>query len=369
MNKSSIFPNFTLLLNISVMDINTNRNECREHAMADNRPQLRNLQSLRFIFIFLVFLSHYPMSDGESAFSPGGDCGVSFFFVLSGFVLSFSYSSNRSYRSFMASRVRKIYPLYLFALVSALLVMRWNFSRANVLPMLTLTQSWFPDRDIYFGGDPTAWFISDILFLYAIYYPLRKLCMHYSWGRTLEAMAIVGFGYFVMASQVPEEWVNWVLYVFPPMRIIDFALGILSFRAYDSMRTWIIPSRWMAVLQLFAISLVVGACAVWPYVPERYGTVLLFYVPTMVAVFVFAFSDGAPTVVNSVLSNRMFVWLGSITFEFYLLHVPVIKFVEVVKERLCFDGSAMAWLSVTAVLTVVFSAVVHKTLSIVKKNC
>lgn len=365
----SFFPNFTLLLYISMMNFKTNRNERRAYALADNRPQLRNLQSLRFIFIFLVFLSHYPMSDGNCVFNPGGDCGVSFFFVLSGFVLSFSYCSNRSYRSFMASRVRKIYPLYIFALVCALLVMRWNFSRANVLPLLTLTQSWFPDRDIYFGGDPTAWFISDILFLYAIYYPLRKLCMYYSWGRTLVALAIVGLCYFAVASQVPQVWVNWGLYVFPPLRMIDFALGILSFRAYDSMKNWIIPSRWMAVLQLFAISLVVGACAVWPYVPERYGTVLLFYVPSMVAVLVFAFSDGAPTVVNSVLSNRMFVWLGSITFEFYLLHVPVIKFVEVVRDRHCHDECGIAWLSVTALLTIVLSVLVHKTISIVKKNC
>ena len=49
---------------------------------------IKTLQSLRFFFIMLVVLSHYI----GTSFDFGGECGVSFFFVLSGFVLSLAYS-------------------------------------------------------------------------------------------------------------------------------------------------------------------------------------------------------------------------------------------------------------------------------------
>ena len=53
---------------------------------------IHTLQSLRFIFIMLVVLSHYI----GSSFDFGGECGVSFFFMLSGFVLSLAYSERIS---------------------------------------------------------------------------------------------------------------------------------------------------------------------------------------------------------------------------------------------------------------------------------
>ena len=52
---------------------------------------IKNLQSLRFIFILLVFMSHITWA--SISFDFGGECGVSFFFILSGFVLSVGYGT------------------------------------------------------------------------------------------------------------------------------------------------------------------------------------------------------------------------------------------------------------------------------------
>ena len=48
---------------------------------------IETLQALRFIFVLMIFMSHFTYR-GICAFDAGGDCGVSFFFILSGFVLS-----------------------------------------------------------------------------------------------------------------------------------------------------------------------------------------------------------------------------------------------------------------------------------------
>ena len=63
---------------------------------------IRTLQSLRFFFIMLVVLSHYI----GSSFDFGGECGVSFFFILSGFVLSLAYSGKIADGTFITIVVR-----------------------------------------------------------------------------------------------------------------------------------------------------------------------------------------------------------------------------------------------------------------------
>ena len=53
---------------------------------------IRTLQSLRLIFILLVLFSHLSWGD-VPPLRFGGECGVSFFFMLSGFVLSIGYGA------------------------------------------------------------------------------------------------------------------------------------------------------------------------------------------------------------------------------------------------------------------------------------
>ena len=80
---------------------------------------IQTLQSLRFIFIMLIVFSHII---GKS-FDFGGECGVSFFFMLSGFVLSLAYGRKVeerqfSTRSFVLRQLLKFYPLHILMLMA-----------------------------------------------------------------------------------------------------------------------------------------------------------------------------------------------------------------------------------------------------------
>ena len=82
---------------------------------------IRTLQSLRLIFILLVLFSHLSWGDVPPP-RFGGECGVSLFFMLSGFVLSIGYGAKIeegrfSLKTFYLKQLAKCYPLHLLTLL------------------------------------------------------------------------------------------------------------------------------------------------------------------------------------------------------------------------------------------------------------
>lgn len=77
---------------------------------------LPSLTGLRFLAAFSVFISHAAFIGGTTAgvdlsyLYPLGAMGVSFFFILSGFVLTYSSRENDSATAFLKIRFFKIFP-------------------------------------------------------------------------------------------------------------------------------------------------------------------------------------------------------------------------------------------------------------------
>lgn len=133
---------------------------------------IESLQSLRIIFVAMVFMSHFALN--TTPFDYGGDCGVAFFFMLSGFVLSHAHGgqvADGSYAAgrFLKKRLFKFYPLHLPCLLFTIAIHAGRLTPADyvrLLPNFFLIQSWFPQSDIYFSGNGVSWFLSDLLFMY-----------------------------------------------------------------------------------------------------------------------------------------------------------------------------------------------------------
>src|ERR1700722_13625137 len=95
--------------------------------MPPNRmPPIRSLTGARFIAALLVvcfhFVPHAPT--WMNSIIRNGYLGVPFFFVLSGFILTYNYASDSQRqigaRSFWVARFARIYPIYLVSLVLSL---------------------------------------------------------------------------------------------------------------------------------------------------------------------------------------------------------------------------------------------------------
>ena len=99
-----------------------------KHSSIQRKPPLHALTGLRFLAALYVVSLHYAPKSLKAAspalenFIASGYTAVSFFFVLSGFVLAYSYmdsdgSMTVSRRTFWVARLARIYPAYAFGLL------------------------------------------------------------------------------------------------------------------------------------------------------------------------------------------------------------------------------------------------------------
>ncbi len=107
------------------------------HGPLLNTAYLQRLDHLRFGAAAIVLLYHFfhdYVSAGYRSHFPfaaiiaDGHTGVALFMVLSGFIFAhIGLGKEINYKNFLLSRVVRIYPLYVFALVVAFSTKRWDF--------------------------------------------------------------------------------------------------------------------------------------------------------------------------------------------------------------------------------------------------
>lgn len=200
---------------------------------------ISSLQSWRFIFAIMIFLHHFPVDD-TGLFKAGGSCGVSFFIVLSGFVMSAGYGNRcreRSfiYLNFLEKRLVRLYPLHLLCLIFFVII-RLLSSHApewkTLIPNLLLVQSWIPDSEYYFSRNAVSWCLADMLFFY-VSFPLLVRFVFVCKKRLCLFLFGVFLLYFTTLHFIREEKVHAFFYIFPLSRLVDFIIGMLLYHIYQ----------------------------------------------------------------------------------------------------------------------------------------
>jgi len=275
---------------------------------------VRSLQSLRFLFILLIVASHANLV-GLPPFDAGGDCGVAFFLILSGYVTMLSKGESLrtalfDYKSYLWHNIRKIYPLYFAGWLLAIVFHHNITFLLHALPSLVFIQSWIPDIDVYFGGNSVGWFVSTLSLAWLML-PLLYRLLQYKW-----TLPIVLALYVTYAIWLPEDKVNAWLYVFPPVRLVDFMLGMALCRVCDRyIHTW----TWMA-----GMVGIVCALILYPLLPPQIHTAILFW-PFLCMIIVS--HSHLPSAIDRILHSPWLVALGNYTMPIYLLHHVIMTYI------------------------------------------
>lgn len=291
---------------------------------------IETLQSLRFIFFVMIFMSHFEY-DGLPAFDAGGDCGVSFFFILSGFVLSSAYGNKVSsdgfrYRQFMARRVKKLYPLHLLCLLAFVVINIRSMDAGTLvrlLPNLLLVQSWIPSAGFYFSANAVSWFLSDILLCYSVFPAVFQAVHRMTPMALTAAWAAVLAAYAVLLCNIPDAMTNAIVYVFPPVRTVDFAIGVTLWRVaawLKKRRIAVFESRLTATAaELAVFAALAMTLAAHPYVNLQIRTACLFW-PVNVAIILLFACEKQGGALAWLLRRKPLIWLGNISFPLFMVH-------------------------------------------------
>lgn len=297
---------------------------------------IKTLHSLRFVFIMLIVFSHVI----GKTFDFGGECGVSFFFVLSGFVLSVGYGQRIEAgqfrpQAFFLRQLCKFYPLHLVTLVlMALMDARLGvyYEWYRLLPNILLLQSWIPDDAFYFVANGSSWFLSDMLFFYVVFHLLFRWLTHTPLKQLALVAAVVLALYFLLAFSIPLGSVNSVLYASPLTRLLDFALGILTYRLYASdrgaaFRQWLARqgTARLTLLELATLAWVAASFFAYETLTPRLRCASLFWLVMPWVVFLFAGTHHVGGVISRWLSHPAMQWLGTISFEIYMVHMLILR--------------------------------------------
>jgi peptidoglycan/LPS O-acetylase OafA/YrhL len=306
------------------------------------RPELSGLTGIRFYAALFVYLSHVPMIPGMQALGGSsilfnaGVVSVSFFFVLSGFILTYNYAdlfrdgvSLAHYKRFVWDRLTKIYPVHLLTLVLVIPISVFSphqpLDWRGVPLHLLLLQCFWPSSTPPFSEhlNVPSWSISCEWFFYL----LAPLAIFFALGRSRRWVPVVitmgyvgGLGWFLWHGQSEEARLYFVSR-FAPSRLVEFLAGVFLARVFLTP-----SSRRLATVsglaQALGLALIIAGAlsrrdAAWPL----WGGLL--YVPGSV-LLVLGLAGGRGFFVAH-LSRPWLHGLGVASFSLYLIHVPLLR--------------------------------------------
>jgi peptidoglycan/LPS O-acetylase OafA/YrhL len=86
-----------------------------------------NFDILRFIFASTVFIVHAHVLSGSASLAIlsqllSSEIAVKSFFIISGFLIFMSYENSRNIKNYFEKRIRRIYPAYVFVVLSCIIL-------------------------------------------------------------------------------------------------------------------------------------------------------------------------------------------------------------------------------------------------------
>ncbi|SFE46305.1 acyltransferase family protein [Spirosoma endophyticum] len=300
--------------------------------------KLPQLTFTRFLAALLIVLFHIPSRTLRSLPLLGplldkAQVAVSYFFLLSGFILVMANASGTilpksiTKRQFWINRFARIYPLYLVALLATWLLvqltMNVSYRDLSYLGMvateMTLLQAWVQTwvPTLNYPG----WSLSVEAFFYLIFPFL------YQWLVTCKSRQIVGIGVLIwLANQLIYKFLTdntsletFRLY-FPVLHLGTFVVGVCT--GILTLRHWQVLLRSKSIIT----AVLVGITLLFAYLIGSDSTIMYYYhnglfAPLFVVFILFlSVQQGA---LARWLSHPKLVYLGEISYGIYLLQVPV----------------------------------------------
>ncbi|WP_320784012.1 acyltransferase [Streptomyces sp. CRN 30] len=309
-------------------------------------PPLRNVRSLtglRFLMSITVFISHLavmmPVPHVNDVLGLAGSGGT-FFLVLSGFALTWSFRGNDTLGWFMGRRMARIWPTLVIAVALPL-----GFALAApgtdaghmigaAFASVFFVQAWIPGV-VLETTNPVTWMLSCVVFFYAIFlwvgrYALRRSLRQLAWL----AVLTLAYGWvlrialwFAYPPSEPlalddADGLTFGIYS-PPGRIHEFLFGVLMAAAMRrGLRIRFTVGQVTAVIAVaLGVMWLLAGASIRSAVPhDPLDLVMAPLYALLLAAYTQREIDGR----SSLWARPALVSLGKISMGVYLFHFTVI---------------------------------------------
>ena len=367
--------------------------------MNAEKNHLGALTGMRFFAAMAVVVGHLVTDHnldglgrfGLTAYSTVvAGAAVSFFFVLSGFILTYVYKDQLTYArvpKFYYKRWARIWPLHLVCLIVTIYVVGMVVIDYEMLAVnLALLQSWVPDSKWVFSFNGVSWSISTEMFFYFMFPFFLIGGQNRFWVKYILLWFVVLAA--VKGIQILDNQPAWADYdlerachVNPFLRLPEFCTGMgVGFIFFNRATPRFRSSPVDSVIEIAALSLIPG----FSWVLREYGIVGLIRRaewggPAMalwvqytamvfvfaIVIYVFARSQG---ILSKLLGSRGLVFLGEISFALYMIHYTVIIAVERQYDWSLANYSPLAVAGCVILMSVGIAALLYKLVEMPAKN-
>lgn len=266
-----------------------------------------------------------------------GEWANIFFFILSGFLAAYTMKDKKLPRvsEFCKKRIKKVYPLWLmttsffFILSMAEFLIRSEISITNISTLLFKTvidifliQSWIPGYPYLFDLNGPGWFLSSMLLLWILTIPMLKIIQRME--RKQKKAFLVGiiiiqivWDFARMNIGIMGRYATGVWWLYP---ISSYVVGLLFGSEFRSEK---VVNKYSYVISshIFIICGIIICYFVTFNITFIENAVLIIYM--MYLIWVLASEKSS---LCKIMSNKLLVFIGGISFEIYMLHIPIDRF-------------------------------------------
>jgi peptidoglycan/LPS O-acetylase OafA/YrhL len=323
-----------------------------------SRRQYACLTTLRFVAAALVVVNHMARWDlglTRDAIEPHYvRTGMSFFFILSGFILAHVYPEFPSWTErgrFFRARFARIWPAHAAGFLVCVLIP--HFAELPLRPWLggllnlDMLHAWIPLKEYNTSFNGPSWSISTEFGLY-LFFPLLIYQWRRTWHWKLLATLGVALGLVVFCNlrspYIDRDVAPGLLYYNPLSRLFEFAVGIATYQLCRRWQHVRLGRTWGTVLELVAVVLVIlnmryslDIVDRLP-IPRQLGTAFAFWLKSgavcclsfAFVILVMALEQGWLSVLGSTAGLLL---LGEMSYSIYIFHVILIKILVQVLHR------------------------------------
>ncbi|MBO0592581.1 acyltransferase [Cellulophaga sp. E16_2] len=295
--------------------------------------RLDQLTFSRFIAAIAVVIYHYGLEVYPFNLTPiqhlfqQGNIAVSYFFMLSGFIMIIAYHHYKEidFLAYIKKRFARIYPVYFLALIFVLAFKIYYHKESelgNLFLNLTMLQSWIPGKALSFNYP--AWSLAVEFFFYALFpYVFNTYYSKISFKKLIiPIVSIFSISQLLFHWGIYSEYYEGYpskfhdfLFYFPPMHLAEFLIGNLAGLYF--IKVFLNKRKNYDLVIMLLLCLVPLAIYYNSTLNFHNGLLAILFIPLILLIsantgFITTFSKYKPL-----------VFLGEISYGIYILQSPI----------------------------------------------